>query len=274
MAIVAELFFYPVKSARAVAAPSLRLTTTGFEWDRHWMAIDSNGTFMSQRTHPRLARIEPEIGDGMLTLQSPGLAPMRIPLEPLSNTVGNTVPVTVWKDPCRALDQGDAAGEWLSEALGESARLVRVTPSMGRMANPAYAGSAPAPVSFTDGFPLLVCNRASLAHLNTRMPEPIPMQRFRPNIVLEGLEPFAEDRIAELRIGDVTLRLVKPCTRCVITSTDQRTGERSTNPLPVLREFRFDRALLGVTFGENAVIAAGVGASVERGAECSVAFEA
>jgi uncharacterized protein YcbX len=270
MAIVGELFFYPVKSARAIAAASARLTATGFEWDRHWMAVDANGTFMSQRTHPRLARIEPEIGAGMLTLHSPGLAPMRVPLEPL----GNTVPVMVWKDRCRALDQGDAAGEWLSEALGESARLVRVTPSMGRMANPAYGGSAPAPVSFTDGFPILVCNRASLDHLNTRMPEPIPMQRFRPNIVLEGLEPFAEDRIAELLIGDIKLRLVKPCTRCVITSTDQRTGERSTNPLPILREFRFDRALLGVTFGENAVIAAGVGASVDRGAECSVTFEA
>jgi uncharacterized protein YcbX len=100
------------------------------------------------------------------------------------------------------------------------------------------------------------------------------MGRFRPNIVLNGLEPFAEDRIASVQIGGVTLKLVKPCTRCVITSTDQRTGERSTNPLPYLRQFRFDRDLLGVTFGENAVVAAGVGASIERGAECVVTFEA
>jgi uncharacterized protein YcbX len=130
------------------------------------------------------------------------------------------------------------------------------------------------PVAFSDGFPILVCNGASLDYLNTRMPQSIPMERFRPNIVLDGLPPFAEDRIATLQIGPVTLSLVKPCTRCVITSTDQRTGERSTNPLPFLREFRFDRALLGVTFGENAILTAGVGNTIERGAKCDVTYEA
>jgi uncharacterized protein YcbX len=100
------------------------------------------------------------------------------------------------------------------------------------------------------------------------------MERFRPNVVLHGLPPFAEDRIASLRVGDVTLTLVKPCTRCVITSTDQRTGERSSNPLPVLREFRFNSTLLGVTFGENAVLTAGVGTRIQRGAECVVTYDA
>jgi uncharacterized protein YcbX len=141
------------------------------------------------------------------------------------------------------------------------------------MANPQFAGPLPAPVAFSDGFPVLVCNRASLDELNTRMPEPIPMERFRPNVVLQGLPPFAEDHIASLQIGPVTLSLVKPCTRCVITSTDQRTGERSTNPLPVLRKFRFDRSLLGVTFGENAIVTAGIGGSIERGAECVVTYD-
>ena len=124
------------------------------------------------------------------------------------------------------------------------------------------------PVSFADGYPILVCNQASLADLNTRMPEPIPMQRFRPSIVLSGLAAFEEDRIDTLCIGGVTLELVKPCTRCIITATDQLTGERSTNPLPVLRTFRFDRVLLGVAFGENAVVRAGFGLSIARGAEC------
>jgi uncharacterized protein YcbX len=141
------------------------------------------------------------------------------------------------------------------------------------MANPEFAGPIAMPVAFSDGFPILVCNRASLEDLNTRMPEPVPMERFRPNVVLDGLPAFAEDRIASLQIGLITLNLVKPCTRCVITSTDQRTGERTTNPLPVLRKFRFDRALLGVTFGENAVITAGVGSNVERGTECIVTYE-
>src|SRR5262249_20696604 len=129
------------------------------------------------------------------------------------------------------------------------------------------------PVGFADGFPILVCNRASLDELNTRMPEPIPMERFRPNIVLRGLSPFAEDRISSLQIGEITFRLVKPCTRCVVTSTDQRTGERSTNPLPVLRTFPFDRELLGVTFGENAIPTGGVGHVIERGANCTVTYE-
>ena len=149
------------------------------------------------------------------------------------------------------------AAQWLSEALGEALRLVRVPPDPERMANPAFAGAAPAPMGFADGFPLLVCNEASLEDLNSRMPEPIPMERFRPNIVLEGLRQWAEDRIETLMIGELTLRLVKPCTRCTIPSVDQRTGMPATDPGPVLRKFRFDKALRGVTFGENAVIASG-----------------
>jgi uncharacterized protein YcbX len=172
-----------------------------------------------------------------------------------------------------ALDQGADVSEWVSHAVGQSVRLVRVSPFMPRVANPKYAGSTSSPIAFPDGFPILVCNEASLAELNSRMPEPIPMERFRPNLVLSGLEPFAEDHIEALRIGEVTLRLVKPCTRCVIPSTDQRTGERSTDPLPVLRKFRFDRTLLGVTFGENAVIDSGAGADMEVGSPCLAAFD-
>jgi uncharacterized protein YcbX len=153
-------------------------------------------------------------------------------------------------------------------------RLVRAPPLPKRMASPQFAGPSPMPIAFSDGFPILVCNRASLEELNARMPEPVPMERFRPNLVVNGLPPFAEDRIASLQIGPIILSLVKPCTRCVITSTDQRTGERSTNPLPVLRKFRFDRNLMGVTFGENAVPTAGIGGAVERGAECLVAYDA
>ena len=138
------------------------------------------------------------------------------------------------------------------------------------MANPAFAGAAPAPMGFADGFPLLVCNEASLRDLNSRMPEPIPMERFRPNIVLEGLPEWAEDRIETLMIGELTLRLVKPCTRCTIPSVDQRTGMPATDPGPVLRTFRFDSKLRGITFGENAVIANGCGCEIGRGSDCRV----
>jgi uncharacterized protein len=264
MAVVQDLFVYPLKSARGIPRSTILLTATGFEWDRQWMAVDALGTFVSQRTHPKLAQVEPAIERDSLILTAPDLKPLRLPLAP----VGEAVSVKVWKDRCAGLDQGDEAAVWISRAVGDALRLVRQAPVLDRVADPKFAGPKPTPVSFTDGYPVLVCNQASLVDLNARMPEPIPMERFRPNIVLTGLSAFEEDRIETIQIGGITLHLVKPCTRCIITSTDQRTGERSTNPLPVLRTFRFDRALLGVAFGENAVVRGGVGLSIERGAEC------
>jgi uncharacterized protein YcbX len=269
-ATITQLNIYPLKSGRGIARDRARLGVTGFEWDRHWMAASPDGVFMSQRTQPRLALIVPELGEDSLTLHAPNLSPLRVPLEP----EGTGQPARVWKDSISALDLGDSAAKWLTEAVGLAARLLRISPALDRRARAEFAGPTPAPLSFADGFPILVCNAASLAHLNTRMPEPIGMERFRPNIVLEGLEPFEEDRIAELRFDNVTLRLVKPCTRCVITATDQLTGEPATNPLPVLRAFRFDKALLGVTFGENAVISRGGGQLLARGATCLVVHDA
>jgi uncharacterized protein len=264
MAVVQELFVYPLKSARGMARSAVRLTTTGFEWDRQWMAVDAQGTFISQRTHPYLAQVAPAITGDSLTLTARDLEPLRLPLA----AMGEAVSVRVWNDRCTGLDQGDDAAEWISRAVGDVLRLVRQSPLLDRLADPKFAGSAPTPVSFADGYPFLVCNQASLADLNARMPEPIPMERFRPNIVLTGLSAFAEDRIDTIQLGEITLQLVKPCTRCIITSTDQRSGELATNPLPVLRTFRFNRDLLGVAFGENAVLRSGVGSSIERGAEC------
>ncbi|MBX5461334.1 MAG: MOSC N-terminal beta barrel domain-containing protein [Steroidobacteraceae bacterium] len=269
-AVVRELYVYPFKSARAVPKQHVRLGATGIEWDRHWMAANRDGVFMSQRTQPRLARIVPEIGEDALTLHAPDLEPLTLPLQP----AGDARPARVWDDTVTALDQGDTASAWLSRAVGEEARLLRISPVLDRRASARYAGANPPPVTFVDGFPLLIVNLASLDALNARMPDPVPLERFRPNVVLEGLEPFAEDRIDAIHIGPVTLRLVKPCTRCVITATDQRTGEPSTNPLPVLRQFRFDRTLKGVKFGENAIITAGVGQILERGARCTVVYDA
>ena len=269
VATVTGLFFYPVKSTRGIAPLRARVVATGFEWDRQWMVIDGNGSFLSQRTHPQLAQIVPAIGKHALVLEAAGRAPLSVPLA----QAAEPVPVRVHNDRCVGLDQGTAAAAWMSETLGQPVRLVRVPPAPQRVANPKFAGTAPAPMGFADGFPLLVCNQASLDDLNARMPQAIPMERFRPNIVLEGLPAWAEDHIDTLSVGELTLRLVKPCTRCSIPSIDQRTGLPSTNPLPVLRAFRFNRELLGVTFGENAVITSGVGYEIRRGASCRVSFE-
>jgi uncharacterized protein YcbX len=268
---VEGLFVYPFKSARGHAVSTARLASTGFEWDRHWMAVDSHGKFLSQRTHPKLATLVPEITSEALVLRAPELPELRVPLH---GGTGASVTVRVWDDHCTAIDQGDDAAQWLSGFLGQPLRMVRILSQPDRLANPKYAGPEPKPVTFVDGFQMLVCNRASLEDLNSRMPEPVPMERFRPNIVLGGLSAFAEDRIDSLHVGDITLRLVKPCTRCVITSTDQQTGRLSTNPLPVLRTFRWDRTLHGVAFGENAVIASGHGSDLRVGCILKVTFEA
>ena len=269
MATVTGLFVYPVKSARGIAKSRVQIAATGFEWDRYWMIVNDKGKFITQRTHPQLARIVPEVAADSLNLSAPGLPVLQVPLA----AGGEEVPVKVWDYECTALDQGREAEDWVSRAVGQPVRLVRVAPSMPRAASTKYAGPTPAPIAFADSHPLLVCNQASLADLNEHLPEAIPMERFRPNLVLEGLPPFAEDQIASLRIGNVTLRLVVPCTRCIIPSTDQRTGERSTDPTPALRKFRFDRTLRGVTFGEHAVIASGAGDSIECGTECDVTFD-
>jgi uncharacterized protein YcbX len=269
VAAVTALYIHPVKSARAIARERARIVASGFEWDRQWMLINDRGTFLSQRTHPQLTQIVPRIADDALVLESPGLPPLSVPF----TTPGECVAVRVHEDRCVGIEQGTAAHEWVSAALGEPARLVRVPANPERVANPRFAGEPPAPMGFADGYPLLVCNQASLDDLNARLPQPIPMERFRPNIVIEGLPAWAEDRVDILIIGSLTLRLVKPCTRCSIPSIDQRTGLRSTDPLPVLRPFRFNRQLRGITFGENAVIVAGLGCEIRRGAPCQVSFE-
>jgi len=273
MAVISGLFIYPLKSARGIALDESRITMSGLKWDRHWMAVDSAGRFLSQRTHPLLARVVPELTDDALVLHAPDQSPLRLPLE--SDPSGSHVQtsVQVWDDSCTGFDQGEPAAQWISQALGVPARLMRAAPELDRLADAKYAGPYPVPIAFPDAFPLLVCNRASLDGLNRLMPEVIPMERFRPNIVLDGLPEFAEDGIDTLQAGEVTLRLVKPCTRCIITSTDQHTGERSTNPLPVLRTFRFSRELLGVTFGENAVVISGVDALLKVGILCVPTFE-
>jgi uncharacterized protein YcbX len=270
VATLTGLFVYPVKSMRGIPYPQVRLRATGLEWDRQWMVVDAKGTFLSQRTHPRLARIVPEITADALVLRAPEEPPLRVPL----TTTGNQVSVRVWKDSCMGVEQGSAAHEWVSRCLGRQVRLVRVAPDMQRNASREFAGTTPAPLGFPDGYPMLVCNEASLEDLNQRLGEALPMERFRPNIVIAGLPAWAEDHIDTLTVGSVTLRLVKPCLRCAIPSLDHRTGEPSIDPLPVLRKFRFSKALRGIMFGENAVIVTGGGAAMERGAHCQVTFNA
>ena len=260
------LNIYPVKGCRRNELAVAELGARGLDGDREWLVTRPDGTFLSQRTHPGLARLVPTRAGARLELECPGLASLVV--EPFVG--GESREVVVWRDRMQAWDAGEPAAEWLTRALGVPARLARFAPETRRMADRRYVGAHDVPLTFADGYPLLVCTTASLAELNRRLPIPVPMERFRPNLVLDGLQPFAEDRIKAVRVGAVTLRFVKPCTRCVVPSIDQTTGLRSTDPTPALKAFRYDPALQGVVFGVNAVVDGPRGATLAVGAEAEV----
>jgi uncharacterized protein len=263
MARIASLHVHPVKSCRAIDVDSFRLGTTGPEWDRRWMIVKPGGLFITQRSHPMLARIAVAIADGALRLSTAGRAPLEVPVD----HAGPSSPVVVWKSECLGIDAGEAAAAWLSDVLGEPLRLVRQDPAQPRLANALYAGPDPHPVSFADAYPILMISRASLEELNRRLPEPIPMARFRPNVVIEGVPAHAEDAMTRFRAGPVVLRGIKHCDRCPVTTTDQVTGVRDPHqqPLRTLATYRHDYVLKGVTFGQNCVVEAGVGERLSVG---------
>jgi uncharacterized protein len=260
-ATIASLFVYPVKSCRGIALAMARLTERGIAHDREWLIVDADGRFITQREEPRLALLVPALSDHALELAGPGLPRIAIPLD----HTGVRRDVTVWRDTLPAIDQGDVAAAALSAWIRRPVRLARFDPAIRRFCNPEYAGPGGAHHSFADGYPVLVASEASLADLNGRLATPLPIDRFRPNVLLAGIDAYDEDHIDELTIGGATLKLVKPCTRCQITTTDQATAKVGIEPLPTLAMYRYNAALEGVTFGMNAIVSAGAGISMAVG---------
>jgi uncharacterized protein YcbX len=259
---IAALYVYPVKSARGIAVADTQLTAAGLAQDRRWMIVGDNGHCITQRELPRLALLVPSLSPTALRLRAPAMPELCISLA----QQGERRPVTVWQHRCEALDEGSAAARWLQHFLGEYCRLVRFDPAHRRLSSPEWTGGRDAPTQFADAFALLALSSASLDELNSRLSSPLPMNRFRPNIVLEGLNAFDEDRIEELSDGAIRLRPVKPCTRCKITTTNQDTGcVEGDEPLRTLKSYRYDAALHGVCFGQNMIVAAGAGARLRRG---------
>jgi hypothetical protein len=259
---IAGLFIYPVKGCRGIALPSARVTERGLEHDREWMVVDHAGRFVTQRTEPRLASIATAITATSLELAAAGADPLQVPLD----QAGIAGPVTVWRDTVPGIDQGRAAAAWLSARLGGEYRLVRFDPTARRRCNPAFAGTSGAHTAFADGYPLLVLSQASLDDLNARLAAPLPVDRFRPNLLLSGVDAYDEDYIDEICCGEVALKMVKPCTRCEVTTIDQQTLERGLEPLRTLAGYRHNAVLDGVAFGMNAIVTAGAGAMVARAA--------
>lgn len=258
---VSELWVYPIKSCRGISLPQAAVEPTGLERDRQWMIVEPDGKFITQRKFPQLTQIVVSWDETSLILaQASGeYPPCRVPL----NLAGPEMAVQVWRSHTTALDQGDTVATWLTNFLDHPVRLVRQSPAHVRPVNPTYAGGDDVPVSFADGYPVLVTNTASLADLNARLGQTygdgdraptLPMNRFRPNIVLEHDVAFAEDTWSRLQIGTVQLDLVKPCDRCVVTTTDQISGQRdrTQEPLKTLATFR-NIPKQGIMFGENAI---------------------
>lgn len=264
MITITSLHVYPVKSCRGVDLDTAPLTETGLEHDREWMIVTPEGRFVTQREHPRLALIATSLDDRALHLTAPGEPGITVPFD----FQGTSVEVTVWRDRCRAHDQGEVAARWLTGFLGRPLRLVRFDPAHRRPSDAAWTGGVDAVSQFSDGFPLLAISLASLADLNARLPSPLPMNRFRPNLVLDGLPPYGEDALHDLSVGRVRLRRVKPCMRCSITTTNQATGTvEGDEPLRTLKTYRWDAALRGVKFGQNLIVVTGGGERLRAGME-------
>ena len=241
------IHLYPIKSARGISLSSASLDDFGLARDRRWMVVDSSGRFVSQREAHQLALVEVGLDGDDLIVGTAGLPDLRVSPPPAD---GPEEYVTIWGDSCLAQDGGAKAADWFSTYLDRSVRLVFMPPTTFRVANPAYVPH-PRRVSFADAYPLLLIGEESLADLNRRLETPLPMNRFRPNLVVVGSEAFAEDGWTTIRVGEVVLDVVKPCDRCVTTTIDQATAVAGKEPLRTLSQFRKWKGQ--VYFGQNVV---------------------
>lgn len=244
---LSAIHLYPVKGMRGVSARRAAVENQGLRGDRRWVVVGADGTFLSQRTHPRLAVLSAVIRGQGLELSAPGRRAIRI--DPPSGQ--DRIAVTVWNDSLEAAAADGAADSWLSDFLEVPCRLAYMDDSRLRPISSA-AGRPGEYVSFADGYPLLLISEASLEDLNGRLSEPLPMDRFRPNLVVTGCEPFAEDSWSRISVGEVVFRTAGQCARCSVTTVDQESGTRnSAEPLRTLASFR--KTDKGVVFGVNLI---------------------
>lgn len=259
---IARLFVYPVKSCAGVELTEAVLTSSGLDLDRAWMVVDAEGGFVTQRELPRMALVKVQLKHHEVVLRAPGMLALHLSID----AVEQPVRVRVWKDEVPAYDMGDVAAQWFTDFLGTRLRLVRFDPDHRRLSNLTWTGGVEAPNQFNDGYPVLVLGDSALAGLNERLGRAgqpaVGIERFRPNVVLSGIEAHDEDRVGELRIdaegGPVVLRLVKPCPRCPIPNIDPATAESRPFVTDTLQGYRQDPRVDGaVTFGMNAIVMEG-----------------
>jgi uncharacterized protein len=274
---VAALHVYPIKSCGGIALNEALLIETGIEFDRAWMLVDAAGEFVTQRELPHMALVQPTLKTSEMVLRAPGMLALHVALD----RVEKPMRVTVWNDEVAAYDMGDLCAQWFSDFLGRPLRLARFDPEQKRLSDHRWTGSLDAENGFADGFPILVTSVAGLSELNRRLEAsgdaPVTMARFRPNLVLDGLDAHGEDALDEIVFstddGPVRLKLVKPCGRCPIPDVDPATAETGHTVRDVLMQYRVDARLDGqITFGMNAVIVEGIERVLKVGMVGSASF--
>jgi uncharacterized protein YcbX len=279
MATLTELNLYPIKACGGISLREATLTRAGLMhehvYDREWMVVDENGVFITQRHYPRMALISPRIKSETLELRAPGMLRLEIPLDLPDPDSAPTREVEVWGTKVKAYDCDETTAAWFSNAIGTPCRLVRFHPHAQRLASAKWTGDIEAPTMFSDGFPVLLISQASLDDLNDKLKAqgraPLPMNRFRPNIVIDGIGAFEEDYTAALDFGQAALKPVKPCARCTVPSVDQATAEIGPDPLDILRTYRVDPKVDGgITFGMNAILVKGESQVLRIGQEVGV----
>jgi len=245
---ISALIYYPIKACHGFQVDATNVERLGLENDRRMMVVTSEGGFLTQRDYPRLALVTPSISDDHLVLSAPPLDSLSFPI--LKS--GRTCPVNIWHSKgVPAIDQGPRAASWLSELLGADVRLVHFAEGYIRKVNEPYAVNADDHTAFADAYPILLASEESLADLNSRLDIPVPMNRFRPNVVVRGCMPFAEDTWSRICIGKIEMAVVKPCARCVVTTIDKETLQKSKEPLKTLASYR--KQGNGAMFGQNVI---------------------
>ena len=274
---IERLFVYPIKSCAGVELDEAVLTETGLDLDRAWMVVDEAGGFVTQRELPRMVLVKPQLKIHEVVLRAPGMLALHLQIE----AVEEPARVQIWDDEVSAYDMGPVAAQWFSDFLGRKLRLVRFDPDHRRLSDRKWTGDVEALNQFSDGFPLLVASQASLDLFNAKLAAqghaPVGMERFRPNIVLSGIEAHDEDRVAMFDIAadqPVRLLAVKPCARCPIPDIDPATAEIDSAIGATLRTYRSNELLNGaISFGMNLVIAQGVDQTLKVGQGVSATYQ-
>lgn len=246
--VISQLWIYPIKSLKGISLDSVQLEKRGLQYDRRWMLVDMNNHFITQRQYPKMALIEVELADFGLSVRAPEMPCLIIPYPDTEIVLYDEIQVSCWDDSLTVKHINTAIDNWFSEALGVDCQLVYLPDETLRPVDPAFARKDDI-ASFADGFPNLLISEASLQDLNQRIKnKPLSMQRFRPNIVIKGCEPYAEDTLQHFQINQIDFYAVKPCSRCVITTIDPQTGKKSgPEPIKTLYDYRKkgDKAYFG-----------------------------